>query len=116
MKHDQKARNAHLAQLAGPLARFMRKRDVNTARDAVEAGNRLLLLKAMVEHGEWLPRLQELDIRQSTAQRLMACAQRFNHQPDAFFDAVGSASKLVELVSLDSHDAQLLVEGVEVEL
>lgn len=78
---------------------------VNTARRCVEAGIRLLMLKEVTPHGEFRDRVNMLGVEASAAPRYMAVARRFRGAPDAFFDAIGSASKLVELLPLDDADA-----------
>jgi len=85
-------------------------RATRTARAAIEQGNHLLRVKASLPHGEWLNHLANVPgLSANTAQRLMAVARRFSGAPDAFLDAVGSVSKLIELLTLD--DAELLMRG-----
>lgn len=114
MSNEQRKREARLAQLAGPLARFGRLPKGDSAREAVAAGAQLCLLKEVVQHGDWLPALERLNIGKAAAQRVMACARRFHHLPDPFFDAVGNASKLQELLGLDASEVNSLAEGAEV--
>lgn len=111
MKDDQRKKAARLEQMAPVLARFFQPRQLRTARDAVEVGSALMLLKHTVAHGEWLPRLEQLGVPPSAAQRLMGCAYRFHKRPDAFFEAVGSAYKLFELLSLEDEEIDALCDG-----
>lgn len=78
---------------------------VKTARRCVEAGIQLLMLKEVTPHGEFGDRVNALGLEASVARKYMAVARRFRVAPDAFFDAIGSASKLVELLPLDDADA-----------
>lgn len=78
---------------------------VKTARRCVEAGIRLLMLKEITPHGEFRDRVNALGVEASVAQRYMVVARRFRGAPDAFFEAIGSATKLVELLPLDDADA-----------
>lgn len=82
---------------------------VNTARRCVEAGIRLLMLKEITPHGEFRDRVNMLGVEASAAPRYMAVARRFRGAPDAFFEAVGSAAKLIELLPLD--EAEALAQG-----
>lgn len=80
-----------------------------SARDAVAIGMDLLTLKAALPHGAFLNKVNALGIPASLAQRHMGSARRFAQAPDAFFDAVGSATKLFELLPL--ADYQELMHG-----
>lgn len=82
---------------------------VNTARRCVEAGIRLLMLKEVTPHGEFQDRVNMLGVEASVAQRYMGVARRFRGAPDAFFEAVGSAAKLIALLPLD--EAEALAQG-----
>lgn len=78
---------------------------VKTARRCVEAGIQLLMLKEVTPHGQFLDRVNALGFGANVAAKYMAVARRFRGAPVAFFDAIGSASRLVELLALDSADA-----------
>lgn len=82
---------------------------VKTARRCVEAGIQLLMLKEVTPHGEFGDRVNALGLEASVAQKYMAVARRFRVAPDAFFEAIGTASKLVELLQLD--EAEALAQG-----
>lgn len=83
-----------------------------TARDAMAQGTHLLMLKEASPHGSWLNQVKTLGLASSTANHLMAMARRFADAPDAFFEAVGTVSKMAELLPLE--DALMLVQGDEV--
>lgn len=78
---------------------------VKTARQCVEVGIRLQVLKEITPHGEFLDRVNAMGIDARTARPYMAAARRFGAAADAFFEAIGSASKLLELLPLDNADA-----------
>jgi len=78
---------------------------VKTARRCVEVGFRLQVLKEVTPHGEFLDRVNALGLDRGTARRYMAVARRFCVASDAFFEAIGTASKLVELLPLDEAEA-----------
>ena len=82
---------------------------VRTAKETVAAGIQLHALKAALPHGEFSDRANALGIAARTAQRYMAIARRFHMATEAFFEAIGSASKLFELLTLD--EAQALAQG-----
>lgn len=86
---------------------------VKNAREAVAAGIQLLLLKESLPHGEFTDRANALGLSHRTTTRYMRVAKRFHHASDAFFDAVGGASKLFALLELDS--AESLAKGKPVD-
>lgn len=84
-----------------------------TARDAIELGMRLVLLKEMTPHGDWLPKLKLLGINDSVASRMMACAVRIADLPgsDRLIIAAQSKSKLFELLALEDSELADLCHG-----
>lgn len=76
-----------------------------TARAAVSQGKQLLLLKEASPHGTWRDRVNRLGLSERVASSLMAAARRFASAPDEFFTAVGSATKLMELLQWDGAEA-----------
>lgn len=94
---------SHWARHGMPMGR------VKTSRRCVEVGIRLLVLKEVTPRGYFLDRVNALGLDRGSAQRYMAVARRFCAASDAFFEAIGSASKLVELLPLD--DAEALAQG-----
>ncbi len=108
MTADQwEALASHWARHGAPMGR------VKTARRCVEVGIQLLMLKGVTPHGQFLDRVNALGLEVGVAGKCMAVVRRFRGAPDAFFDAIGSASKLVELLALDSADA--LAQGKDVQ-
>lgn len=82
-----------------------------TARDAMQQGNHLLLLKEASPHGTWRDRINMLGLGTRTAENLMRVACRFAHAPDAFIQAAGTVSKLLELLPLESEQVDALCNG-----
>lgn len=82
---------------------------VRTAKESVAVGIQLNLLKASLPHGQFSDSVNSMGISHGTARRYMATARRFHAATDAFFEAVGGASKLFALLSLD--EAENLVKG-----
>lgn len=90
----------------------------NSARDAIrrigmgifELGGYLLLLKAAVGHGEFLPALERLNLEPHAAQRYMRVTRRFaNATTSSHLEKVG-LNKLVELLPLDDEQFGDLTE------
>lgn len=82
---------------------------VRKAKEAVTAGIQLHVLKAALPHGQFSDRVNELGISDRAARRYMALARRFHNACEPFFEAVGSTTKMVELLPLE--DAQALAQG-----
>lgn len=87
---------------------------VRNAKEAVAAGIQLHVLKAALPHGEFRDRVNALGISARAACRYMALARRFHDACEPFLDAVGSASKMAELLPLE--EAQALGQGKAVGL
>lgn len=83
---------------------------VRTAKEAVAVGIQLNLLKASLPHGQFSDRVNAMGISHATASRYMASARRFHGASEAFFEAVGGASKLAILLPLAS--AESLAKGM----
>lgn len=86
-----------------------------TARDAMQQGNHLLMLKGASPHGTWRDRVNMLGLSSGNAERLMAVARRFSTAPDALIQASGTVSKLVELLPLKPEQVDALCNGEAVE-
>ena len=69
-----------------------------SARDALKDGDKLIELKSVTPDGELKQKITALGLSPNTAARYMDAAYRFKQAPDAFLNAVGSASKLFELL------------------
>ena len=66
-------------------------------------GSRLLLLKEQCEHGEFMERLDRLDIAPRMAQKFMQVSLKFSNAPtSAHLQKLGK-SKILELLVLDVH-------------
>ena len=82
----------------------------------LEVGRGLAALKAACEHGEFSKRLEVLGIDGPVASRFMLAASRFSNLPPAanLTKAIGTQSKLFELLVLDADEVQELAAGGEV--
>lgn len=89
---------------------------VVTASEALEQGAALLMVKQITPHGRWRNKVNQLGLEASAASKLMACARRFKEAPPAFLVAVGSFSKLYELLALSHGSCDDLMEGQQVGL
>lgn len=71
-------------------------------------GSRLLLLKEQCEHGEFMERLDRLDIAPRMAQKFMQVSLKFSNAPtSAHLQKLGK-SKILELLVLDDEEVQEL--------
>jgi hypothetical protein len=79
----------------------------HTGRTLFMIGARLLALRTITPHGEWLPRLARLGMAPRTAQKMMGAALKCVDQQGRLRDKLTqlSRSKVLELITLD--DAQL---------
>lgn len=84
---------------------------VTSASEAIEQGAALLMVKQITPHGSWRNKVNQLGLEASTASKLMACARRFKDAPPAFLAAVGSFSKLYELLALSHGSCDELADG-----
>lgn len=79
----------------------------------LEVGRGLMVLKEACEHGQFMGRLEALGVDVNVAGRFMGVARKFsvsNSPPAAnFAKAIGSQSKLLELLVLDDEQANELV-------
>lgn len=100
--------------MAALLARHLRPKAVRTAHDAFSLGALLGVVKDAAAKGKWRVYVNQAGLPAQTAERLIACARRFNDAPPSFFDSVGSASNLFELLALSKDDIQALALGLEV--
>ena len=81
----------------------------------LEVGRGLATLKAACEHGEFSKRLGVLGIDGPVASRFMLAASRFSNLPLAanLTKAIGTQSKLFELLVLDADEVDELAAGGE---
>ena len=85
-----------------------------SARDAVALGVQLLMLKDAAAHGTWRNSVNAMGMEAVSASHFMALARRFADAPDTFFNAIGSAGKMTELLPLSDTDTGTLAHGGEV--
>lgn len=92
--------------------RFYQQR---TAECCLELGKRLLLLKELVMHGEFKPRIELLGINYRTAARFMSAARRFikSDKLSLLINASHSQQKLLELLVLDDGDLEEIASGAD---
>lgn len=84
-----------------------------TAEGVWLMGAGLLMLKELTEHGEFGRRVEALGLNLETAKRRMVAVRKFSKSVagDTFRNAVSSASKLLELASLDQDEINHLADG-----
>ena len=82
----------------------------------LEVGRGLAVLKEACEHGEFIARLGVLGMDRHVAARFALAAAKFSNVPPAahLTKAIGSQSKLFELLVLDADEVQELAAGGEV--
>ena len=100
--------------MSGAMARPLLPNRRATAREAIEAGKNLCLLKESAAHGEFAQRCEARGISRSSAARYMALARRFHSASDTLLTAAGGFGKLVELMALDDEEIEALGRGKEV--
>lgn len=76
----------------------------------LEVGRGLTVLRAACEHGQFIGRLDVLGIDQSVARRFMQATHKFSNRATSHVltDAVGTQSKLFELLVLDDEQIEEL--------
>ena len=112
MAAERKDKGAVSAEaLADQLARNGIFPQRNGAREAVALGLKLLAFKNDTPHGGWCDSLERMGFSTSVASRNMGIARRFASAPDAFFDAIGSASKMAMLLPLSLFSIDVLLCG-----
>lgn len=89
--------------------RFYQRRSVEAV---LALGTRLLLLKEQVAHGEFIQRVELLDINQRMARRFMSATLKFGKSDTkSVLSAAGNQTKLLELVVLDDEEIAELADG-----
>lgn len=78
----------------------------------LEVGRGLRVLKEACEHGEFIARLGVLGIESSVAQRFMQAAGKFSNAATSrhLMLAIGTQSKLLEMLVLDDEQIEELIE------
>lgn len=84
-----------------------------TASALLALGLRLIFLREVVDHGEWLPLLERIGINRAVAARTMRAAIRFHGLPhqERLLQAAKSKTKLLELMTLDDDELARLSQG-----
>lgn len=118
MEKDTKALAKTLGY-EGPLApdqleEGARESLVRISFEIFSVGARLLLLKAQCPHGEFMERLERLEIEESMARRLMQATRKFPNRAISHDLASLGKSKIFELVVLDDEEAEAFANGEEV--
>lgn len=87
-----------------------------TAYAALELGKRLLMIKEVVGHGNWLLALQRIGLSASMTRRIMQAAARILPIPNysRLIEAAKNKSKLFELLVLDDDELEALNLGESV--
>lgn len=92
--------------------RFYQQR---TIEDMFELGKRLLILKEMTPHSEFIKRLEILGFNTRTVQRFMQATLKFSKASSpTLLNKVGNQSKLLELLVLDDEEVEALSSGESV--
>lgn len=84
-----------------------------SAKAAIELGNRLILLKEMEGHGKFRKALEDLGLSVGTAHNVMKTAMKMANvqTSEHLLGAARSRSKVFELMILDNDDLHALDEG-----
>lgn len=83
-----------------------------TAESCFEMGKRLLLLKEMTAHGEFSKRVEMLGFSKRMAQKFMSAVLKLsNANSSSLLQKVGTQTKLLELISLDDDEIQVIEQG-----
>lgn len=90
--------------------RFYQKR---TTEACLELGKRLLILKELTPHGEFMPRIELLGIGYQSAKKFMAATLKFSNRYSNtnLLKAANSQPKMLELVTLDDGEIEALDHG-----
>lgn len=93
--------------------RFYQRR---TAEVCLELGKRLLILKELTPHGEFIPRVELLGLSRKTAQRFMQATAKFSKSDKLTLlaEKIGTQSKLLELVTQDDDELEQLADGASI--
>ncbi len=93
--------------------RFYQRRSMEAV---LELGKRLLLLKQVSDHGEFMPSIERLGIGQSLANKLMAATWKFvNSDSNPILALPGlTQTKFLELAILDDGEIEALADGESV--
>jgi len=83
------------------------------AEACLELGKRLLLLKEMSGHGDFVARIELMGMNKRSAQRFMSTARKFTKSDklSLLVPKVGAQQKLLELLVLDDDDLEEIAGG-----
>lgn len=86
-----------------------------SVESCLEVGKGLAVLKAACGHGNFISRLEVLGLERNVAARFISAAMKFSNAPTSahLSKAIGTQSKLFELLVLDDAQAQELIESGE---
>lgn len=99
------------ALTVGALEDEIRFYQQRTVEAFFEMGKRLILLKEMTPHGEFVKRLEMLGFSKSSAQRLMSASYKLSKLPNlGHLVQIGNTSKLLEFLTLDDDEIGELAE------
>lgn len=101
------------AMTVGALEDEIRFYQRRTAEACLELGKRLLILKELSPHGEFVQRIELLGFSKSSSHRFMQAAFKFSKSANLglLAEKIGTQSKLLELVTMDDDDIQQLANG-----
>lgn len=89
--------------------RFYQRRSVEAC---LELGKRLLILKELTPHGEFIQRIELLGISKKMGNKFMAATLKFaKGSAPSLLTAAGNQSKLLELLILDEDEIEALENG-----
>lgn len=89
--------------------RFYQHRSVEAA---LELGKRLLILKELTQHGDFVPRVEQLGFSARMAQKFMSATLKFSKaNSSSLLKSAGTQTKLLELVVLDDAEIEALDSG-----
>lgn len=89
--------------------RFYQQRTVEAC---MELGKRLLILKEMTPHGEFNKRIEMLNFTPRMAQKFMSAVLKFSKaNSTSLLQKAGNQTKLLELVTLDDDDIDVIEAG-----
>ncbi len=89
--------------------RFFQQRTVEAV---MELGKRLLILKEITPHGEFNKRVEMLNFTPRMAQKFMSAVLKFSKtNSSSLLPKAGNQTKLLELVTLDEDEIQVIDQG-----
>ncbi|MCY3189726.1 DUF3102 domain-containing protein, partial [Acinetobacter baumannii] len=83
-----------------------------TVEAVMELGKRLLILKEITPHGEFNKRVEMLNFTPRMAQKFMSAVLKFSKtNSSSLLQKAGNQTKLLELVTLDDDEIQVIEQG-----